>query len=65
MDLQGLDEPDENCWFVLGRMAEQYGLFDVARDAYRRIPKQTEEAGVFDSVYQLAQKRLKGLSTEN
>ncbi|MBI5170790.1 MAG: DUF3857 domain-containing protein [Candidatus Eisenbacteria bacterium] len=55
-------EIDDNAWYVIGRMAEKYGLRDAARDAYRRIrPNRTadEEVG---SCHALAQRRLATLT---
>ena len=44
-------------WYVLGRIAEQYGLAEVAAGLYRKLPvKQAYAAGDF---YLLAQRRLK------
>jgi tetratricopeptide (TPR) repeat protein len=62
MDLQGLDDPDESSWYVLGRIAEQYDLPDAARDAYKRITPSLEEYGWTSSVYTVAQRRLGGLA---
>ena len=48
---------EEADWYVLGRIAEHYGLADVAAGLYRKVPaKQTPLANV---VYELAQRRLK------
>ena len=51
--------PDENDWYVLGRIAEQYGETDSAVEAYRKVrePKNLESRIL--STYDLAQKRLK------
>ncbi len=61
MDLRGLTEPDDGCWYVLGRMAEQYGQIEAARDAYRRVYLTTETFGEPSTVYLLAQRRLQAL----
>jgi Flp pilus assembly protein TadD len=42
-------------WYVVGRIAENYGIRDVALDAYKKIEKKSERGG---SVWELAQKRL-------
>jgi tetratricopeptide (TPR) repeat protein len=44
-------------WYVLGRIAEQYGLGEVAAGLYRKVP--IEQAAAGDDVYALAQRRLK------
>jgi Flp pilus assembly protein TadD len=45
-------------WYVVGRIAENYGIRDVASEAYRRIEKPTRASS---SAWELAQKRLAGL----
>jgi hypothetical protein len=37
MDLRELDEPNDACWYVFGRIAEQFGLSEVALEDYARI----------------------------
>jgi hypothetical protein len=32
-----MDEPDESVWYGFGRIAEQYGEYEAARDAYNRV----------------------------
>jgi tetratricopeptide (TPR) repeat protein len=44
-------------WYVLGRIAEQYGLTDVAAGLYRKVPSRPVAAA--DDVFVLAQRRLK------
>lgn len=46
-------------WYVLGRLAEHYGLDSAATSLFRRIPCPKRPAA--DSVYALAQQRLKKL----
>ncbi len=36
--LDSADELPDVWWYVVGRMAEEYGLVDVAIDAYERVP---------------------------
>jgi tetratricopeptide (TPR) repeat protein len=45
-------------WYVVGRIAENYGIADAAIEAYERVEKPERVPG---STYQLAQWRLKGL----
>ena len=48
---------DDADWYVLGRIAEQYGLNDVAAGLYRKVSARQPAAA--DDVYALAQRRLK------
>jgi tetratricopeptide (TPR) repeat protein len=51
-------EPDENDWYVFGRIAEQYGLTTEASVMYRRLSKPKNELAIPSSSYALAQRRL-------
>ena len=51
------ERTDEADWYVLGRIAEQYGLDEVAAGLYRKVP--AKQAAAADDVYVLAQRRLK------
>ncbi|MEO8381101.1 MAG: DUF3857 domain-containing protein [Acidobacteriota bacterium] len=60
--LKSLEEKGEDTlqaadWYVVGRIAENYGILDVATEAYKRIEKQDTPT----SPWELAQKRLAGL----
>lgn len=57
MDSAGRDEPAPHDWYVLGRIAENYGVTDAALAAYRKVdkPKTTPAA----STYLLAERRMK------
>jgi hypothetical protein len=46
-------------WYLLGRIAEHYGLEDVAAGLYRRLSRPAQPAA--DDFYTLAQRRLKAL----
>ncbi len=48
---------EEADWYVLGRIAEHYGLDEVAAGLYRKVP--AKQAPSADDVYVLAQRRLK------
>ena len=50
------DRSEEADWYVLGRIAEQYGLDEVAAELYRKPPAKPAAA---HDVYVLAQQRLK------
>lgn len=60
--LQGLDEAHRGAlidgdWYILGRIAENYGVDDYAIAAYRKVKTQTGVA----TVSELAKRRLDGL----
>jgi tetratricopeptide (TPR) repeat protein len=56
LDKSRRDQPDSSDWYVLGRMAENYGVRDAALAAYKRVVKKEEADGA--SVWELAQRRL-------
>ena len=60
MDDAGRDEPADHDWYVLGRIAENYGATDAALAAYRRVEKPATD--VKSSTYVLAARRLSGLA---
>ena len=47
----------DNDWYVLGRIAEDYGLDDIAADLYRKVKR--PKSPWADDAYNLAQWRLK------
>jgi hypothetical protein len=57
----GEDEPDDNDWYVFGRIAECYGLSQEAASMYRRLERPKNELAILASSYALAQKRLKAI----
>lgn len=61
LEASSADEPQASDWYVLGRIAETYGIKDAAVEAYERIPKPEQVHG---SSWELAQKRLTGLRTK-
>ncbi len=64
MDDWNLDEPNEEIWYVLGRIAEQYGERDIAIADYRRLTKPKNAIALPTSTWQLAQIRLKVLGAD-
>jgi Flp pilus assembly protein TadD len=62
MDLLGLGEPNSIMWCLYGRIAEEYGEKDAARDAYRRVEQDDSDRGP-NSCWELAQRRLKLLAS--
>ena len=60
MDVSGTEEPSSHDWYVLGRIAENYGISPAAIAAYQRVEKPA--AGLeFGSTWELAQKGLSRL----
>jgi tetratricopeptide (TPR) repeat protein len=52
------EEPRPHDWYVIGRLAEQYGVTDAAISAYQKVEKPESAEPEFGSTYLLAQKRL-------
>jgi tetratricopeptide (TPR) repeat protein len=61
MDEAGVEEPASHDWYVLGRIAENYGARDAALAAYKRVDKPEGTTNVNDSTYLLAQRRIKAM----
>jgi tetratricopeptide (TPR) repeat protein len=61
MDELNLDEPNDDYWYALGRIAEQYGEREIAVADYRKLEKPKEPLAAPTSSYRLAQMRLKAL----
>lgn len=59
LDAGDQEEPESHDWYVLGRIAENYGIRDEAIEAYRRVTKEEVTAG---SSWVLAQKGLERLA---
>jgi Flp pilus assembly protein TadD len=55
----GTDEMETQDWYIVGRIAENYGMREPAIEAYRKVEKPKSIEG---SSWQLAQKRLEGLA---
>ncbi len=64
MDDWNLDEPNDEVWYVLGRIAEQYGEREIAIADYRKLKKPDEILAIPTSTYTLAQMRLKAMGAE-
>ena len=64
MDELRLDEPNDDYWYALGLIAEQYGEREIAIADYRKLKKPKEVWNIPDSSYSLAQMRLKALGAE-
>jgi transglutaminase-like putative cysteine protease/Flp pilus assembly protein TadD len=61
MDLLNLDQPDDNYWYALGRIAEQLGERETAMTNYARVTKPDDTLDFSLSTYKLAQLRLQEL----
>ncbi len=64
MDDWNLDEPNDEVWYVLGRIAEQYGEREIAIADYRKLEKPKEQLMLSTSTWMLAQMRLKAMGAE-
>jgi len=58
IDSRKAEQPSSADWFVLGRIAEDYGVRDAALAAYKRVEKE-EATGT--TTWELAQRRLTAL----
>ena len=64
MDEWNLDEPNDEVWYVLGRIAEQYGERDIAIADYRKLKKPKRMLAIPTSTWRLAQMRLKAMGAD-
>jgi tetratricopeptide (TPR) repeat protein len=65
MDDLNLDEPNDDYWYALGRIAEQYGEREIAITDYRKLEKPKEVLEISESSWRLAQMRLKAMNAES
>jgi tetratricopeptide (TPR) repeat protein len=67
LEVAHMDEPDESVWYGFGRIAEQYGEYGAAHDAYKRVEsdetKKDNEPGSL-STLNLMLSRMKAVDTE-
>jgi tetratricopeptide (TPR) repeat protein len=61
MDEWNLDEPNDEVWYVLGRIAEQYGERGSAIADYRKVKKPERVLAISTSTWRLAQMRLNAM----
>jgi tetratricopeptide (TPR) repeat protein len=57
------DTPDGDDWYVVGRLAEHYGLPDVARKCYKRVDPPAKASREALSTHALASRRLAALDS--
>jgi tetratricopeptide (TPR) repeat protein len=62
MSSSNLEEPNSAIWYAFGRIYEQYGVYDAASNAYKRVERPENIYDPTDSFW-LAQARLKTLGT--
>jgi len=55
LDLRPTSDPTSVDWFVLGRIAEAYGVTDAAATAYKRVKKEDPDGM---TTWELTQRRL-------
>ncbi len=63
MTFSGLELPDSAAWYGFGRIYEQYGVYDAATAAYRKVTKPEGELDPLNT-YVLAQARLAKLRAQ-
>ena len=61
MELDNLDEPNDAYWYGFGRIAEQYGEWQIAADNYGRVGKPEKPYQIPGSSWRLAQMRMKSM----
>jgi tetratricopeptide (TPR) repeat protein/transglutaminase-like putative cysteine protease len=64
IDARANETASSDDWYVFGRLAEQYGLPDVARKYYKRVPPPKSPADEPMSTHALAARRLAALDGE-
>jgi len=64
MRLSGLSVPNSDSWYVFGRIAEQLGELDAAREIYGRVEPPARKSERPTSTHAFAQRRLQAMSAE-
>jgi len=64
IEISGREDPSPSDWYVLGRVAEHYGLEEAALDAYRKVTETDETESRSQSTYKLAQRRIRALGAK-
>lgn len=62
MALSGSSDPSSDDWYVLGRIAEEYGMINSAVYYYGKVEKPESIAGQYDSSYTLMERRLEAIN---
>ncbi|MBY0505366.1 MAG: hypothetical protein K2X03_15740 [Bryobacteraceae bacterium] len=61
MTLANLDEPNSECWYVFGRIAEQHGVPSAAKAMYARVKAEEATADPVSTVT-LSRRRLAAIA---
>ena len=64
MVLSGSSQPSSDDWYVLGRIAEEYGMLESALFYYKKVEKPQSISSQYDSSYTLALRRIVGLAKD-
>jgi tetratricopeptide (TPR) repeat protein len=56
--VSGLEEPNSASWYVFGRISENYGEAEAAREMYAKVTKPENQLDLPSSTFTLAQRRL-------
>jgi len=64
MVLSGSSQPSSDDWYVLGRIAEEYGMLRSALFYYKKVEKPQSISSQYDSSYTLALRRIEGLAKD-
>jgi tetratricopeptide (TPR) repeat protein len=58
MEVESLEEPNDACWYVFARIAEQHGEYQAAAAAYRKVNPPKDGPDTPAATHHLAKRRL-------
>lgn len=64
LETQPDELPSASEWYILGRIAETYGLLDSARSSYRKVAPPERSTPLSASTYNMAQRRLRQMDEQ-
>ena len=64
IDLKPQKVPDQTDWYVLGRIAEQYGEKETAKEYYKKVGVPSSQTIRSISTYTLARKRIENINKQ-
>ncbi|MDH3784529.1 MAG: DUF3857 domain-containing protein [Acidobacteriota bacterium] len=64
LETQPDEAPSASDWYIVGRIAESYGLMDSARTSYGKVPAPERATPLSASTYDMAQRRLRNLDRQ-